>query len=173
MVSYLVRIGGVLLRQAFKPRTEVTEVHEITYRAWPWWCDTYWHINNTNYLALMELSRWAWVARAGWLYRATEGRWTFIVAGIQITYRRAIGMFEGFKVRTQLAGCDERWYYLVQELVKNNGEIASRAVVRARISRRGKPIPPRELLGEWKPSSEFQPEIEAFDRAARKSLERI
>ena len=133
-------------------RVGVLEPVRVELRAWPWLCDALGHVNNARYLDLADLGRGAWLARTGLLTRVLRQRYSFLVAGTSIVYRREIPRFAAFALETQVVGYDERWLsFSVTYLVRHNDgveRVAARAIVRGQIRGKAGAVSPLTLSRE-------------------------
>ena len=89
------------------------------------------HINNSRYLAIMDLGRIDLMMRSGWWDRFTKKGWFPVVARQSITYRKSLGLGQRFVLETRVLGMDERWFYL-QQVFRSEGAVCAHALVRAR-----------------------------------------
>ncbi len=71
--------------------------HEMTLRVRGYHCDFYGHVNNARYLEFFEEARWNWVESLIDLPAWQAAGFGFVVAGIEIRYRRPAP--EGMLVR--------------------------------------------------------------------------
>jgi acyl-CoA thioesterase FadM len=173
MTLHALRVLWLLLAHGFRPAIRPTEPHVMGFRAWPWYCDENLHVNNAHYLTFMEYGRWTIALRAGMLRRAWAGRWTVLVAGISIVYRRPLPWWRRFTLRTRVIAARDPWFYLEQELVDARGQVASRAIVRATVRTRAGSLPIQEVLGGFDVPDISDPELLAFDEQQRQHLDRI
>ena len=108
-------------------------------RAFPSLCDTLGHVNNARYLDLVGLGRFEWFARLGAGPRLLRERYTYLIAGAALTYRREIPRWSRFSLQTQLVEYDERWVCFLSsfELVQDGAtRVAARALTRGQLRRR-------------------------------------
>jgi len=87
-------------------------------------------MNNAMYGIPLDYARLDWVAESGLLSLMLKRRWTALVAGKQLLYRRPVVLMEAFEVETRVLGWDGRWVYLSQHLRGASGKSAARALVR-------------------------------------------
>lgn len=173
MLFYVLRVAWLLLRQSFKPPVGPGDTFEISFRAWPWYCDTNWHVNNAHYLTFMEYARWAMAVRSGMLRRAVAERLVFLLGGASVLYRRPLPMFRRFTLRTSLIATDERWLTMAHDFVDHRGRVAARALARGMIRDARGPLPLREILGASSPSAAAAAELAAFEALTRQHLAQI
>jgi YbgC/YbaW family acyl-CoA thioester hydrolase len=107
--------------------------------------DTLRHINNGNYLSLMDIGRYDLITRAGLERELRRRGWYPVVASSTITYRRSVEFLQKFTLETRIAGYDERAIYIQQRFVVG-GEIFAEGLVKGRfLSRKGGTVPIGEL----------------------------
>ncbi len=94
------------------------------------------HMNNGRYLSLFDLGRWDMTTRTGLADAFRRNRWYAVVSSETITFRRSLELWQRFDVETRWIGQDEKALYL-EHRATVDGEVYARAVVRARILRRG------------------------------------
>jgi acyl-CoA thioesterase FadM len=139
-VNVLWRTLLVILRARVRRRRgetlAPTAVSRIRLTTLPTDLDILRHMNNGRYLSLFDLGRYDLLIRAG-LADAMRGRgWYPVVATETITFRRSLTLWQRFVVESRLIGHDDRALYLEQRAVVD-GEVYARAVIRARMLKRG------------------------------------
>ena len=142
-----VRIPFLVLRQAIKPlpRMAALETDALRLRVWPNDVDFNFHLNNARYLSVMDYGRVRLLARAGLLKPAIQARWTPVVGGVWITYRRSLGLWAHYQLATRLVGWDERWFYFEQTFTGSEGLVAVGWVKGALLDRAGA-VAPQQIL---------------------------
>jgi acyl-CoA thioesterase FadM len=132
------------------------------------------HMNNSRYLALMDLGRLDFMARVGLWPVVRRHRWTPIVSAIVIRYRRELRPLASFRLETRLVAWAEASVIMEQTFVHNGGrhagQVAARALfkggVYSRAERRFVDIPRMMAeIGVTAQSPPWTPEIEAFLKA--------
>ncbi len=94
------------------------------------------HMNNGRYLSLFDLGRWDLLTRTGLAAAMRERGWYAVVANETITFRKSLTLWQRFDVETRVIGHDDKALYLEHRAVVD-GEVYARAIVRARMLRRG------------------------------------
>ncbi len=133
MLVYTIRLASHFLWYAKKPKIEAFEPISQTYRAWPWICDNNFHVNNAQYLRLMEFGRVEWIARMKLLRPILRGEVNFVVAGMSMLFRREIRWMRRFRIETRLVAFDQKWLFLQQDFLLEDGnttKIAARGLLR-------------------------------------------
>jgi acyl-CoA thioesterase FadM len=154
MYIYL-RVARVLAGALIKPKLGLEDVSVLRLRVWPNDIDVYPEMNNGRFWMLMDLGRYDLAARTGLVRMAHKKGWFFVVAGGSIRYRRRLPPFSRVRLRTSLVGHDGRWFYFVQEFVRQE-RIAAQAVVRAGLRTKKEMVPSEAVLkaigrGDWSP----------------------
>ena len=158
-------------RPALKTADDLSVLH---FRVMPSDLDVSLHMNNSRYLALMDLGRLDFLARVGLWPVVRRHRWTPIVSAIIIRYRRELRPFARFRLETRLVAWAEASVIMEQTFVhvggRHAGQVAARALfkggVYSRAERRFVDIPRMMAeIGVSAQSPAWTPEIEAFLKA--------
>jgi len=75
-----------------------------------------------------------------------RNRWTPLVGGVTIRYRRSLDPFEPYELHTRLLGWDAKWFFLEQRFLKRGGDLAAEGVVRALFRGKDGNLPVAEVL---------------------------
>lgn len=139
MISYVARVGSLVAWHALTGKAVDNKLpFRIQMKAWPWYCDAYFHMNNASYMRVAEDARWAWLAQSPLLKRSLSERWLWLLGGANLIFRREIPLMSSFEVVSQVIGADQRWLYVSQEFVLPNGKMAARLLIREMVrSRKG------------------------------------
>ena len=108
-------------------------------RAAPSLCDALGHVNNARYLDLASVGRAHWFARLGAGPHLLRERYTYLIAGAALTYRREIPRWAPFELETRLLEYDARWACFLSsfELVQPDANrVAARVLIRGRLRKR-------------------------------------
>lgn len=117
----------------------------ISFRALPSDCDINFHLNNSRYLAMMDLARTWLMAEMGLLHLFIKDKWMPIMNACSITYIREIKPFQKFDIKTKMIGWDEKYYYIEQRFESEN-ILHAVAYVRGVFIHKGRRIENDELL---------------------------
>jgi acyl-CoA thioesterase FadM len=140
------RLVLLLLADTFwRSRIGVLDTGWVRLRVLPSDLDLNGHMTNARFFSALDLGRLDLLFRTGLLGLVVRQRWTPVVAGCDVRFRRALWPFERFWVESRLAGWDERWLYLEQTVRSKQG-IAASAMIRGVIVSKGTPLPPAEVL---------------------------
>ncbi len=106
------------------------------------------HVNNSRYLAIMDLARIDLMMRADWWDKFRRQGWYPVVAGQTITYRKSLKLGQRFEVESRVLGMDQRWFY-VQQVFRSEGAVCAHAMVRVRFLKRGGGNVEHDEMGEF------------------------
>ncbi|RLP71277.1 thioesterase [Mycetocola reblochoni] len=122
-----------------------TEVSRLRLRTLPTDIDLIGHMNNGVYLSIFDLGRYDQMIRAG-LWEPIRARgWYPVVVSETVSFRRSLELWSVFDVETRIVGFDEK-AAIVEQRVVVDGEIYTRALIRARFLSAGSgPVPIAEL----------------------------
>lgn len=132
----LFRTIGVIVGALRASRLQMPDgVSRITLRVWPNDLDFNRHMNNGRYLMLMDLGRIDLMLRAGLAGPLFRGRWTPVLTGATIRYRRSLTLFQRVRLESSIAGWNRHSIFIRQNFVilsgRQAGEVAATATVRA------------------------------------------
>ena len=134
-------VGNSLWRRRLDP----LDTARVGLRVMPSDLDLNGHMTNARYLSVLDLGRLDLLFRAGLLGLVIRRRWSPVVAGCDVRFRRALRPFERFWVDTRLAGWDDRWLYLEQTIHCRRG-VAASALIRGGIVAGGERISPSTVI---------------------------
>jgi acyl-CoA thioesterase FadM len=129
----LVLVSGLLS----KTRTSIMDVHSVWFRVLPNDLDTNLHMNNGRYLTIMDLGRTDAILRSGLFRSVIKEKWMPVIAAVSMIYRRSLSPFERYRLETHLIGWDEKWVYMEQVFIRQNGDVAVRGFVKATFLKAG------------------------------------
>jgi len=118
-----------LLKAKYKPKIDLEDTTTIECRAGLFDIDMYMELNNARYLSFMELGRWDFAVRTGFGDMMKKNKWGIAVGGISKRYRRRIPFLSRFSLTTKLLCHDGRWFYFLQETIRNK-KICSSAIIK-------------------------------------------
>jgi len=170
-----VRIPFLVLRQAIKPLPGMAplETDTLKLRVWPNDVDFNFHLNNARYLNVMDYGRIHLLARSGLLKPAIQARWTPVVGGVWITYRRSLGLWARYRLATRLVGWDERWFYFEQTFLGDEGLVAAGWVKGALLDKAGA-VAPQQIMELAQPgivSPPLSESIQILNELTREKLQ--
>lgn len=95
--------------------------HEMTVRVRGYHCDFYGHVNNARYLELFEEARWQWAESVMDLPAWQAAGFGFVVAGIDIRFRRPAPEGMLLRVRSDIVRLDAKFGVFRQEVLEAEG----------------------------------------------------
>lgn len=108
---------------------------------WPWNCDIWnFHLNNGDYLYLMDLGRIQMTWRMGLLRAFTKYHWRPVVGGAKTRFIKSLLPFQRFTLTTQIKGWDDKWLYIEHEMIRH-GRVYCRTYIQAAIRGRKGTVP--------------------------------
>jgi acyl-CoA thioesterase FadM len=169
-----VRIPLLALRQSLLPLPPIEPLgtDTIRLRVWPNDIDFNFHMNNSRYLSEMDFGRMHLLSRAGLLKPILKARWTPLVGGVWMTYRRSLGLFAGFELATRLVCWDERWFYMEQTFTGREG-LAAVGWVKGALAEPGGVVAPQRVMELAHPgiaSPEMPETLRALNEMTREKL---
>jgi acyl-CoA thioesterase FadM len=141
----LFRFIGALIVGACQPRIAPFDETVVRMRVWPNDLDLNLHASSGRYISFMDAARVAMLVRFGAFRKVIARGWRPVVGGTIITYRRSLFLFERMTIRSRIVCWDEKWFYMEHVIERANGELITKARVRATFISRAGTVPPREL----------------------------
>jgi acyl-CoA thioesterase FadM len=134
-VNLYLRLLWLQFRWRFRSRLSVWDTSVTPFRVWPSDLDLLGHMNNSKYLAIMDLARTDLMYRSGSAKLVKDAGWYPVAAGVTIAYFASLNPWQTFDVHTTVLGLDDRWTFIEQKFVRR-GRVCARAVVRTRFLKR-------------------------------------
>ncbi|MCP3098452.1 SDR family NAD(P)-dependent oxidoreductase [Myxococcus sp. K15C18031901] len=118
------------------------------WRVLPTDLDLFGHMNNSRYLAMMDLGRVDLLVRAGLLPAMLRQRWVAPVGETSLQFRDALRLFEHYELGTRLAAWDDHWLYFEQQFrrVSEPERPVATGLVRAVFRDAHGPVPPPRVI---------------------------
>ena len=154
MFPYL-KLTATLMKARFRSKLNVDDPSILHFRAGFTDIDMFMEINHARYFNYMELGRWDYSYRVGFLSLMKKQKWGIAVGGVSVRYRRRIPLFSKFSLSTRLICHDGRWLYFLHETHRNS-RICSSALIKVGITSRDGLVPAlrvAEYMGmeNWRP----------------------
>jgi acyl-CoA thioesterase FadM len=112
-MNLIFRMLHVLIRSLFCARIgEGDLVSELKLRVLPNDIDINLHMNNGRYLTICDLNRVDIFARSGLLRAMFRRNWIPVIAEHSMSYKRPLGIFASYQVKTEVTRWDERYFYM-------------------------------------------------------------
>jgi acyl-CoA thioesterase FadM len=104
MMTVRARIATTVLRWlAFERHRPPEVVGRLALVCWPWDCDINLHMNNSRYLALMDLGRWHHVLVSGVGREMRRRGLAPVAVHVDIDFRKSLQPFQRFTLETRIA----------------------------------------------------------------------
>ena len=129
-----------LVKAKFRSKLSISETSVIHLRAGFTDIDMFMELNHARYFNYMELGRWDYSYRIGFLSLVKKQNWGIAVGGVSARYRRRIPFLAKFSLSTQLICHDGRWFYFLHETHRNN-KICSSALIKVGITSKDGLVP--------------------------------
>lgn len=107
--------------------------------------DMFMELNNARYFNYMELGRWDFAYRVGFIRLMKKHKWGIVLGGASVRFRRRIPFFSKFTLTTQLICHDGRWFYFLQETHRKN-KICSSALMKIGVTSKNGLVPATDVL---------------------------
>jgi len=107
--------------------------------------DPFFELNNARFLNYMELGRWDYSQRVGFVREMRRRQWGIAVGGASIRYRRRIPFLHRFTLVTRFVCHDGRWFYFLQE-THSRGRICASALMKVGATTKEGLLPAPEVL---------------------------
>lgn len=108
---FLQVIAGAYRRGPLDPLAECV----TSWRVMPSDLDLFGHMNNSRYLAMMDLARVDFLIRVGLLRDVLTNRWIVPLGGASFDFKSSLKLLEPYEIGTRLLGWDDRWFYFRHE----------------------------------------------------------
>ena len=158
------RVAVIVLKSLFRRRRDMLAESLLRLRVWPTDMDLNFHLNDGRYVSFTGLGRIDLMLGSGLLRRAMKRKWYPVAGAAMIRYRREIGSFERFALRSRIVGWDEKWFYFEHRFEKG-GDLAAISYVRGLLRKREGPVPTPDvlaLIGHLDPSPPLPDFVERF-----------
>lgn len=140
------RLIVVFFRSIFSLGTRtLNDAVEINLRVLPSDLDTNLHLSNSLYLSMMDLARVDLIIRTGLIKHVFKDGWQPMIGNAYLRFRKGLGPFEKFKVRSKIVSWDEKWVYIEQAFISQE-RVVAQGLVKGLFCKRGKPIPIKEMF---------------------------
>lgn len=117
----------------------------LKFRVYPTDLDVFKHVNNGNYLRMMDLGRTYLLIRNKSLLLMLRKGYFPVVTTIHIDFIKEMKLWQKFELKTKLAYWDDKNFYMIQKFIVND-KVMSRAYVKGLIRRGKKKVAPSEFV---------------------------
>lgn len=130
MMTVRLRIGAMLARWALFGRQQPPAgTGRLKLRCVWTDCDINGHMNNSRYLAIMDLGRWHYMLATG-LWRFTlERKWAPVAVRVEIDYKKSLKPGDRFELETRAISTTERTVTIQQRFWKGDVLCADARVI--------------------------------------------
>ena len=91
--------------------------------------DTFGHVNNATYLQIYEEARWDLITKNGYgLKQVQEHKQGPVIMEVNLKFMKELKLRETIKVTTSMVDYSGKVGHLKQQMIKENGELASEAI---------------------------------------------
>lgn len=126
------RLLLLLIGTPFRPKLAAPHgVSRLAFRVWFNDLDTNGHVNNGRYWTLFDLGRTDIMLRMGLLGAVLKNKWTPIVGGGAIRFRRELRLFQAFVLETRIVAWTDNRVVFEQRILAEGDVVATRALVLA------------------------------------------
>jgi len=139
------KLATTLIRAKRSTKLNLEDESVLKLRAGVTDMDAFMELNNARYFTYMELGRWDFSYRVGFVSLMRENKWGVALGGASIRYRRRIPFLSKFTLTTKLICHDGRWFYFLQETHRNS-KICSSALMKLGVTSKEGLIPAPEVI---------------------------
>lgn len=140
-----IKLITTLIKAKYRSKISFADTSVMSCRAGLTDIDIFVELNNARHLSYMELGRWDFSKRTGFLDLMKKNKWGIAVGGASVRYRRRIGFLKKFTLSTQLICHDGRWFYFLQE-THVKGHICSSALIKLGTTSKQGLVPATDVL---------------------------
>lgn len=119
-MNLLFRMIWVWMRAYWRPPLTPTDESVVSFRVLPNDLDVFMHMNNSRYLALMDLGRLDLILRNGIANNMRKKKWYPIVGVVQMRYRKSLNPLQGYRLKSRIVYWNDKWFYLEQQFIRGD-----------------------------------------------------
>ena len=139
------KLTATLIKAKFHSKLSLEDKSVLKLRAGFTDIDMFMELNNARYFTYMELGRWDFSYRCGFLGLMKRHKWGVALGGASVRFRRRIPLLSKFTLTTQLVCHDGRWFYFLQQTHSNN-KICSSALMKLGVTSKNGLVPATEVI---------------------------
>lgn len=151
------RIGRAL-KLITAPSLDLLQPWSMAMRVWPSDLNLGMHVDNVRYLQLMSMARNEFFLRSGMRWLMLRRGLGLPLAACEMRYRRPLFAWQAFSLHTQMAGWDDRRFYLTQRF-ERAGETMAEGVFRCAFTRGSTVLDPGAVFAELAGGAVVSPEL--------------
>ncbi len=144
----VVRLTMTLIGARRRAPLALAETGELDFRVGLADTDVFGELNNARYFSFMELGRWDYSQRVGFLALMRRESWGVAAGGASVRFRRRIPLFGKFTLTTRLLCHDGRWFYFLHEFHARD-RICASALLKIGVTSRDGLVPASEVLAHF------------------------
>ncbi|HEX6251561.1 MAG TPA: thioesterase family protein [Gemmatimonadaceae bacterium] len=148
MKLYFRLVRAIWRALTMRPEPQGSAESVLKFRVWPTDLDFNMHLTNARYLSFMDLGRLDLLARLGLLKQMLRLKWTPVVGGVMLRFRRGLDPWMRFTLHSRVVGWDEKWFYIEQRFLRE-GEVHSWGLVRVLLRGREGSLAPASVLAAF------------------------
>lgn len=150
-----IKLTATIIRAKYRSKINIEDRSVIQCRAGFTDVDMFMELNNARYFNYMELGRWDYSYRVGFVGVMKKRKWGVAIGGASVRYRRRIPLLGKFTLTTELLCHDGRWFYFLQETHRKN-QICSSALMKGCVTSKNGLVEVDEVLKaagreDWNP----------------------
>ena len=138
------KMAATLVKAKFRSKINIEDKSIMHFRAGFTDIDMFMELNNARYFNYMELGRWDYSCRVGFLGLLKKRKWGIAVGGASVRYRRRVPFFSRFSLSTQIICHDGRWLYFLHEIHQKD-KICASALLKVGITGKDGLVPAPEV----------------------------
>jgi len=129
----LLRTFITIMRARRRPKLDIDGESVLNLRVGLTDVDIFGELNNARHLSMMEIGRWDFSQRVGFISLMRKKKWAVVMGGASLRYRRRLPFWSRYQLSTRMLCHDGRWFYFLQETKRNN-QVCSSALIKAGVS---------------------------------------
>ena len=146
LMNLIFRLLCLLLTTRWRGRLGPLDESVLKLRVWPVDLDVNLHMNNGRYLSVMDLGRVDVILRTGLLLPLLRRRWAPLAGSATLRFRRSLGPFSRYELRSRILGWDDKWFFFDQRFVRD-GQLMAHGLAKALLRSRSGNVAPIDVLG--------------------------
>lgn len=123
-MNLVFRLFWIVIESFFRRRLHPLSESVLHLRVLPNDLDLNMHMNNGQFLSIMDLGRLDLLIRTDLAGTLIKHRWQPLVGAVNIRYKLSLLPFQKYRLHTKVIGWDEKWFYIEQRFERKNRTIA-------------------------------------------------
>lgn len=116
------------------------------FRALPTDLDVLGHMNNSRFLAFMDLARIKLLYLSGGLQMLVKHRIKPVITSSTIEYKKELKVFKKFVVTSKIDSWDDKFFFIKHIIHSHSGEIYSTAMIKGVLVKNRKRVKPQDFI---------------------------